>query len=933
MSSRFLNAFSLLLLLLAVTKSVTAQDVVEVEPPPLTASELYEKGIAAFDAGKWQEAEESFTQLQEDYGTNAEVQAALVEIKPLLALAKVRGKNFSDAIPLIEECLLMDTVKDELKSELKFWLGLCFMQTQRHIEAQITFGEFYKHHYPQRPHITRCHESLILFGVAYTIQGQHSDAADFFAWQMPKLRRESPEAAARVTVLLLYSLLEGERYDEALTFVREQFEDIEQVTQLISFQSLALELGSQFLEHEEYHKAIACLQRVWLRERLITHQEARLAELEQRLAILKERDGMQDFVFQYDGMVRRTRLELENFKGIDNFDSALRLRLATAFMGLERYREAALIMENMLLTMEPDPVVESAAISLIQCWMQIENWPKAVQAADMYLSIFDNNDQNDRVPLVLLLKGNSLKDDLKRDEAYAVFGDIVTRFPTGDYAPRALFMQGIVKLNLDENGAGIALFKETQKRYPKHPITEDAAYWEGMAYSFDKQHETARAQFATYLKAHPKGRYVGDATFRRAFCLQAMADYENAAKDLQVFLTKHEQTSSYTNEARLLLGDALLAIGEIDKGITTYKKIDPTETKFFEEAWFKIGKAYRLMEQPAEMRAHFEEFVTKYPASNRTAEAVYWVGWTHRAEEHPEKARDIYWETLRENGDNPDLYGMADILDALPKVYSGDKDQLRLDLQKLASDATAAKQDTLALRANWALAANSKGNQVTIAMNRASELCDFKIHNPRITADCADFLRETGTPILAAKLYTGLRKWHPRALEKERVYYGLGRIAMDAGNKEEALTQFEKFEKYSLGGNLLGEVMLNKATLLSQLDRGNEAAQVLEDLLGSKLTNSKHKAQALYNYGQMLAADGDDITAIAYFERLYLAYGKYRELVAKAYYARGQALERLVKKQEAQEVYAELLGREELGEFEVIQEARLRLDALKGDTQ
>ena len=61
-----------------------------------------------------------------------------------------------------------------------------------------------------------------------------------------------------------------------------------------------------------------------------------------------------------------------------------------------------------------------------------------------------------------------------------------------------------------------------------------------------------------------------------------------------------------------------------------------------------------------------------------------------------------------------------------------------------------------------------------------------------------------------------------------------------------------------------------------------------------------------------------------------VGYGKYRDLVARAYYARGQALERLKKNDAAIEVYAELVGRDELAEFGESTEARARLQSLGG---
>ena len=59
-----------------------------------------------------------------------------------------------------------------------------------------------------------------------------------------------------------------------------------------------------------------------------------------------------------------------------------------AYQGLERYTEAALIMEEMLVTMPPDPVVEKATLSQIQCWMEVRRWPMAVKASERYEEIF-----------------------------------------------------------------------------------------------------------------------------------------------------------------------------------------------------------------------------------------------------------------------------------------------------------------------------------------------------------------------------------------------------------------------------------------------------------------------------------------------------------------------------------------------------------------
>jgi hypothetical protein len=61
--------------------------------------------------------------------------------------------------------------------------------------------------------------------------------------------------------------------------------------------------------------------------------------------------------------------------------------------------------------------------------------------------------------------------------------------------------------------------------------------------------------------------------------------------------------------------------------------------------------------------------------------------------------------------------------------------------------------------------------------------------------------------------------------------------------------------------------------------------------------------------------EGSAKEALAYYERVYVAYGKFADLVAQAYWHRGQALESLGLAGEAREVYAELVSREDLAGF------------------
>ncbi|MEM8956001.1 MAG: tetratricopeptide repeat protein [Verrucomicrobiota bacterium] len=899
----------------------------------LTAGELLEKGRALFTAGKYAEAEPLLEQFEQDYGALEEAKAAVEANKPLLALCKVQLKKFGEAGGLIDEVATMPGIDAKLFEELRFWRGICYMQAGEYAPAQHAFGSYYA---KETNELLKRHEALILFGTCYTLLGQHDIAAEFFEAQVPKVREEpaGKEVAGRAVVMQMLALMESRDYDGAFALVLEQFPRLDEVTQIVSFQSLALELGSRFLEAGEFHKAIACLQRIWTRERLLAHQQEKLGELQQRLETLKLRPGREAAVFALEGMITRVEREIASFETIENFDSALRLRLAMAFQGLGRYRESALIIEDMLVNMEPDEVVESATLALIQSWMEIGRWPKAIEGADEYMARFGRTPLGHREPMVRFLKAQSLQNDYRVGEAGEEYGDVAAIYPDSDMAPKAQFMKGFCGLLQDDYGGALPVFVSFAEKYPEEAgLIEDAFYWEGMVYSFQKEYEKAREHMATYLERYGEGgKYFPEAEFRMAFCTHALADYVASIEELSAFIETYEG-DPLTDEAKLLLGDALMGEGRIDEGIAVYKSIRPEATRFFEDGWFKIGKALRLMEDMPAMRAHFEEFIVSHSESNRLPEAVYWIGWTHRTEGDDEKTREIYWDTLREFGNDPERYAVEDILLAMPKLYPGDeRKELVSALSDLQYEAERAQRDTLALRAVWAKARVQGLEFAEIGrgtMLEATKFLDAKLHHPLIIADCADAQREVGNERVAEELYVNLRKWHPRAIQKDRAYLGLGLLARARGEDKDAIRYLERFEEETVGSPRLGEVLLMKAELLADRGRMESAVEVFTQILEDERMSSETKARALMAYGKLLEADGQGDKAIAYFERIYVIYGKYSELVAAAYWARGQALEEMDLEREALEVYRELAGRDDLREFEEVGLAKGRIARLE----
>jgi tetratricopeptide (TPR) repeat protein len=900
------------------------------EANPEGPAQLLERGRAAFEAGDFSAAEEALEKFIVDYGEAEEAKEAARIHTPLVAICKVALKKFDEALVWIEKAREDPELDPKLADELAFWRGICLMTQSELVDAQHAFGEYWANegHQPFKRY-----EALLMFATLYIQQDFPSEAADFLADQLPKFREIAPEAASRAVVLQLYARIQAGERDKALALIRDEFPNLAEMTQIISFQTLALKLGSSFLDEKEYYKAITCLQRIWPTAKLLEYQNAKIAQIEGRIKVLETRPNTAGTVHQLRAILKRVNRELDGFQRIENFDSALRLRLGMAFQGLERYREAALIMEDILETMPTDSVVESATFAQLQCWMEIGRWPKGVEVAESYEKTFGA--EGKYLPTVLFLRAEALREAQDYGAAQLAYGRVVELFPANEFAAKSTFMQGFLYLQQDDNEGALYQFAQLQRNYPDSVLVEDSDYWTGMAYSFSGFYDEARQHLAEYLDRYESPKYRKESIFRIAVCTFSLAEYELALQRLEAFVSGYAD-DLLADEAHLLIGDAYLAYGQMDEGFAAYEKVRPESGRFFEEAWFKKGNAYKLLEEFETMRQHFQAFVENCPTSGRMPEAVYWVGWTYLNEEKFEEAQKIYWDTVEEHGGDPDMVTITDVFAGLPKVYQQDGEEggaeLLSRLERIKSRAGVAKDGILASRAGWAksqIVARGNPRAERTELLDIAKWIDPKENSPVISVSVAEALLEGGNILTAKELFTEIRKWYPRAVQKGRIYRALGDIAVEEGDQTKAVEFYEKFEREAITSVYLGEVKLKKADLLNAMGKGADARVEWESVLDMQGVPAGAKAAALYELGESWADDDVHEKAIVFFERVYVAYGKFGELNAKAYWSRGASLEKLDLNREALETYEELVSRPDLKSFEETAKASEKIARLR----
>ena len=917
----------------SIPQARTAEGAAEPPAEAGTARDIIFRADTAYNTKRYQEAISGYKRFLDDYGASSEAVPFMAHVRYNLAASYLQLQKYDDAVEAIDDAQKVNDMGDRQKEDLLFWKAMALLQSENYGEAVKVLQDFRKT-YPDSP---RKRDAELLNGTALLAAGERDEALKYFTDIRTKVK-DHPHAG-RATVLELHSLIEEGRGEQALDLLAEIGPETgTKINQLATFQTLALSLGEKFLDEERPREAVRALQNIWPRERLLAHQKKKLEEINQSLARIESAQEPDIFERAHQKqMQREVEKELANLEKIPSFDASVRFRMATAFHDQNRYRECAMLLDDMLRKMEPDDVVEKASMSALQSWMSIERYDKAIESSLVFEEQFPASKS---LPLVLYLRGTAQQKLDRHDDAIATFASLREKFDDSDQAPRALFMTGFTQLLAERNEEAAETFRQFQEQYPKHEMAEPANYWRGSALAFAKKFPEAREVLAAHAGKFPDGDLRAAAMFRQAYCAQSMKDHALAEAELKEYLEKFPDGEE-SAEVRLLLGDALLAQAKSDEGKEVYASIKPESGRFHEDAQFKLAKVLKLEEKYDELRALMQKYIDAKPLSPRVAEAMLQIGQSHRKEEHPEKAVEAYWKAIGEWGNDPQAAAVEEMLLALDRHYKGESEKrdFHARLRALREEAEGGGKSVLAVRCIWALARGVKKSDPALSgalLREASAMAKPEQTNPLILADCAEALlaasaQDPDSPesaerrARAAQLYRDLLKWHPRAAQKDKALAALAKVALDAGDTPTAMEYYDRLERDTPWSSLMGEVLATRAGIELEAGDKDKAVEAYTRLLAAENVPSKLKAQALLALGEIEMSRQRPQTAIPYYQRIYVLYGKWRETVAQAYLRSGEAFEQLNDTEAARKTYEELANSEDLGSLPQAQTAREKL--------
>lgn len=886
------------------------------------AVELVQRAQLSYQSGDYESSEQLSREFISGYGKATAAQKYMESIRRVLSLSLLQQQKFDQALPFIETYLTSHP-DGEAFTELSYWRGVIYYIQQDYEPAFDVLTDFITRH----PDHEKSEQIQMMRGMSQLALGNFESALEVL---LQGRAGNSAIYRGRVLPIVVYCYLELQQWDALISEIREFDPYAENISSLSKMNLLCIQAGTALIELDRYRDALLVLQKAWPQQRILSRQQKRLDELKEALRRAEaSQSRKKDETMEQQQLVSEVEEDLERVRKIEGYDTALRFRIARCFYALERYREAYLVFSLMIQELPVSDLLMQANYQMLISLTKMERWQEAIDAASAFELNFP---ENALLPNVLYLEAEAMTKIYQYQEAAELFQSIVDRFPEFAEVKRCHFLAGYCLLMQERNSEAIAHFDQHLVRWPAKGkgFHEEALYWQAMAHYYQKAYDESRVAHAGYLEEYPKGRYVIDSEYRMAHALYGQKLYVDAYKELESFVEKHKSTL-LADEARNLLGDCYFAMGEIDRGMNIYNQTTKRDGRLYDYAQFRIGKALKAMEKYGQMREHFEVFLVERSASPRVTEALSQLAWLHRKDGQPEKARDLYWDAIRNYGNDPEAPAVEEMMRTLAKYYRGDRREEYLEkLQELANR-SASDQPTLASRALWMLAqltplAEDQARKGFL--NRAAQIADPKEMSPVVLADVADSLRESGALEQAEQFYRTILFWYPRSMLKDRAYAGLGLLFQNQGKLEESLHYYGLFERETVESPLWAEVLQSRALLYQQQGQYADAVNELERILEIKSARGKPWVQALYQVGKIHLKQQQPKKAIPYFQRIYIMYGRWNDYVAKAYWESGQAFESLQMKEEAVNTYREFANNTHLKEMPEYQRAVERLRAM-----
>jgi len=766
-------------------------------------------------------------------------------------------------------------------------------------------------------------------------------AQDDWTAAMKPLRivyRKAPDFLRRnwaATLLTTAFLKEGD-LDKIYALVPFLLQPDSVASRSVSFNLAALEAADNLFAEEYYRDALWVYRLVYPHDQVAASGEAYLEKLNVEADRMRKVGTDPRRLMRLQESIGELEAEMEAMKEVEDYDLDLFYRIAMGYMELMRYREAREIFLHLHDKAEPD-VAEESLFLAFRCSTFVRPWTRAFELGEQYIEEYPSGVFFDVLTLAMGQMYARLQD---WPTVISHLTRTLDMSPRHEAAAECMFLIGYASFMEEKFKDAIDWLVRMNTKYPGNPLEDEATYWTGMAYLFDRQYEQGAAQFDAVLERYPESGYRIDASFRRAVCDYGMAGYEDADVRLAAFVAANP-TNTLTGEAIMMRGDIAGTLGRPDEAVDFYQAAMPhgaLNIEFYNHCAFQAGRILSDTDRLVDMRAHFRTYIKRNREGSNIPLAVYWVGVALWRSGEEAGALRYYRSAIERYGSRRNAVGIDMILDEwVGRIRQSPQEraeQAWKELRKSYETAVAAGDETLALRFGRVLLYNPRivesSRQRILGKLRSED--SLEVASPAVLQTMLEMAKGDGNTNFATRVAGHIIETFTETDYALDARMTLALYAVDraraSGNRSEqgklraeAVKHLEVISEVYASSAEAGSALLMLGHIHREGRKYREADTCFKEVLGVRGWRNLWP-EALYGRGECARGLKQHEQASAYYERIYVMYGHHAQWVARAYLRRAQILKTLFQPAKAREVLTEMLGNNDLAALPETLEAR-----------
>ena len=936
-----------------------------------TPEELFKAGSSAFQSGDYDGAAKNFETLL-TLGLEGE---SLETVLSNLAATYYNQKNLPKAESYFSR-LLKEFPDGKDKAKALISLAQIQNQTGRKEEAEKNL---------QRA--AECGGELggkaRMAQVSLLVQAGKSDQAEKTLQEVIAGGVKDPVSVQAALSLCEIKSKKGD-LDEALKLLDQVKAREDLVDNPIQFDILAVRIGDALLAKGRRPQALKMYSVVRPKQEVIRLQKERISLLENRVAenkaTLQTNPKAVMEISAANAGIQKNIVELKaaaaELEKLPDTSVPVRIRQARAYDELDYKWETIVIWESLLETADPK-IREDALFSIGSAYGSMGRSVDADAAMDRYLLEFPSGKYATEANF---LKGSVAMATGDFAKAETVFGTLIGKDDKSPQAPDMLFLmancqfaQGVADPDKRQKYKdAVENYKKYLSKYNDGGSAQEALFRIGLCQFQLGDYAKALEGFRDYNKKYPKGLFTGDADYRIALCYNAAQKYDEVLRLCAEWEATHKGEMMLP-EVLALEGDAYREKEMPAESAEAYRrsvKLASTE-ELLKYSLFEANKQYQKSNNWEAIAEMFSQFAEKHPDHPAATAAVYWVSKAKIKEGKTAEAKQYLAETILKTIKERKKDAVEQLLGLLAQTCA------KRPRQPLAKAAAAAPTTPAVDSAGAEAQATPKPRPTPAPLppydadgDFAKYLDDSKVgdsplararlryaraqlagftkkqdrQNELMTSIYRDFtpdqlsamlLGESGDIALgkgeldkAEAFYKELMTAFPKSDLMECAYYGMGEVALARNKPDEALHWFDDAVDKIGAESRIAQITYGKGRALAALNRPDEAKKIFEQVAGTKEWRGEVTAQALLALGDIEEKKGDLPAAIQYYQRVFVAYQRYPEVVIDAYFKAADAFVKLNQPEKASAHLHDLLSKPRLAQNPRAEKARKMMEGL-----